>query len=328
MADSSNQRNEATNGGQIAMELNCLKGDWGIPSVDRKCLNILTYGQFAGASLKVKNNGNLWRNPSGHFPVFRAAQEVLKSDTQVIKYFQDNQLDLDEELTDQQRADVLAFQALMEEKFLPGLLHVWWIDAKNYVEFTRPWYAKALQFPLNYFIPGRWHREAELRVEETRGGSHMEPQEVTNRVCSDAKECLNLLSVRLGEEDFFFGKVPTSLDALIFSYIAPLLRAPLPSNQLQMHLKGADNLCSFCSRILLRYFPEEPQGTQQSTSKTSTDDSFDDPHKRRNQVLAALFALTAMVSYAFMNGLVRLQVTDSGDGGIELEYEEEDDKPN
>ena len=41
MADSSNQRNEATNGGQIAMELNCLKGDWGIPSVDRKCLNIL-----------------------------------------------------------------------------------------------------------------------------------------------------------------------------------------------------------------------------------------------------------------------------------------------
>ena len=83
-------------------------------------------------------------------------------------------------------------------------LHVWWIDAKNYVEFTRPWYAKALQFPLNYFIPGRWHREAELRVEETRGGSHMEPQEVTNRVSVEKTQKTGMRNFTLLAEFRFF----------------------------------------------------------------------------------------------------------------------------
>ena len=51
-------------------------------------------------------------------------------------------------------------------------------------------------------------------------------------------------------------------------------------------------------------------------------DPFDDPHKLRNQVLFAVVALSAMVGYAFLSGLIRLQVTDSQRGGVELEYEE------
>lgn len=44
-----------------------------------------------------------------------------------------------------------------------------------------------------------------------------------------------------------------------------------------------------------------------------TDISTDDaefPHKRRNMILAAIFAITAMLGYAFMSGLIQLHVVE------------------
>ena len=69
---------------------------------------------------------------------------------------------------------------------------------------------------------------------------------------------------------------PTSLDAVVFSHLAPLLKAPLPSAQLQQHLKACDNLCSFCSRIVQRYFPADPQGkiSPKTVTKNYTDLHF------------------------------------------------------
>ncbi|MEE6458493.1 hypothetical protein FKM82_000306 [Ascaphus truei] len=72
----------------------------------------------------------------------------------------------------------------------------------------------------------------------------------------DAKECLNLLSNRLGTSQFFFGNMPTSLDAFVFGFLAPLYKAHLPKVQLQEHLKQLSNLCDFCDNILCGYFTQ------------------------------------------------------------------------
>lgn len=53
---------------------------------------------------------------------------------------------------------------------------------------------------------------------------------------------------------------PTSLDAFVFGYLAPLHKASLPSAQLQQHLKQLHNLCQFCSNILKNYFSEAASG--------------------------------------------------------------------
>lgn len=80
------------------------------------------------------------------------------------------------------------------------------------------------------------------------------------KVYRQAEECLSLLSTKLGEKDYFFGQSPSSLDAVVFAHIAPLLKAPLPSAALQNHLKACANLSRFVSRILHRYFPKDIQG--------------------------------------------------------------------
>lgn len=80
------------------------------------------------------------------------------------------------------------------------------------------------------------------------------------QVYREAERCINTLSVRLGDEDFFFGSHPTSLDATVYAYLAPLLKAPFPSPALQNHLKSTSNLVKFVVRITQRYFPYSIQG--------------------------------------------------------------------
>jgi len=53
----------------------------------------------------------------------------------------------------------------------------------------------------------------------------------------------------------------TSLDAIMFGHLAPLLKAPLTNSALQTHLKACRNLVSFCHRISTEYFPLSAEGT-------------------------------------------------------------------
>nr|XP_006816753.1 PREDICTED: metaxin-1-like [Saccoglossus kowalevskii] len=262
------------------MEMDCWKGDWGLPSVDTRCLTVMAYAKFAGAPIKIKQTNNPWWSKTGELP-----------------------------------------------------LYAWWIDAKNYVEFTRTWYANALPFPFRYFIPGKLHKLANQRLETSRGGPHMMEEEIESVVYKDAKECLNLLSARLSDKEFFFGDTPSSLDAYVFGHIAPLLKAPFPSSQLQNHLKGCQNLCDFCGRILHRFFPPDPEADKTESKFSADKDPFEDPHKLRNQILSVGFAIIAMVTYALLSGLVQIETVN--DDNMEesespeletYEFDEEDEE--
>jgi hypothetical protein len=77
-----------------------------------------------------------------------------------------------------------------------------------------------------------------------------------------------MLSSKLGDNKYFCGDKPCSLDALIFGYLAPLLKAPLPSDRLQLHLSSMPNLVRFVESIISIYLPlSEEQIRQQSTEK-------------------------------------------------------------
>lgn len=50
---------------------------------------------------------------------------------------------------------------------------------------------------------------------------------------------------------------PTSLDAFVFGFVAPLYKASLPSSTLQRHLQQLDNITRFCDNILTVYFSSD-----------------------------------------------------------------------
>ncbi|NXV52652.1 MTX1 protein, partial [Uria aalge] len=174
----------------------------------------------------------------------------------------------------------------------------------------------------------------------------------------DARECLTLLSQRLGSQKFFFGDSPASLDAFVFSRLAPLLKAKLPNGKLQQHLKSLQNLCNYCTSILSLYFPwdggemrpprltprarsdpaalhvpalslpGEPPTSAPRAAGADGGEAEEDPHKRRNQLLSVLVGLAAMLGYAFLSGIVSIQRGGAGPAGrqpMALAEEEEEE---
>ncbi|XP_016405855.1 metaxin-1-like [Sinocyclocheilus rhinocerous] len=125
----------------------------------------------------------------------------------------------------------------------------------------------------------------------------------------DAFECMTLLSQRLGSQKFFFGDFPSSLDAYVFAHLAPLLKIKLPNGKLQQHLNSLNNLQQYCTNILALYFPSDAREApgHKIHAPPDSSDFGNEPHKRRNQILSALFAVGAMLGYAILTGILTIK---------------------
>ncbi|XP_029789319.1 metaxin-1, partial [Suricata suricatta] len=314
------------------MELFCWSGGWGLPSVDLDSLAVLTYARFTGAPLKVHKTGNPWRSPSGTLPALRTSDgEVISVPHKILTHLRKEKYNADYDLSARQGADTLAFMSLLEEKLLPVLIHTFWVDTKNYVEVTRKWYAEAMPFPLNFFLPGRMQRQFMERLQLLCGERRPEDEdELEKELYQEARECLTLLSQRLGSQKFFFGDAPASLDAFMFGYLALLLQARLPSGKLQAHLRGLHNLCAYCAHILSLYFPWDGAEVPLPRQTPAGPEAEEEPHRRRDQVLSVLAALAAMAGYALLSGIVSLQraapTRAPGPRSLRMAEEEEEDE--
>lgn len=83
---------------------------------------------------------------------------------------------------------------------------------------------------------------------------------LTLQIYNEAEKCLKTLSDWLGESEYFFGNRPSSFDAIVFAYLAPLVKAPFPNGTLSNHVKGIVNLTRFVARINQKNFRHVTDG--------------------------------------------------------------------
>nr|XP_031303148.1 metaxin-3 isoform X2 [Camelus dromedarius] len=220
------------------LELSCWGGGWGLPSVHSESLVVMAYAKFSGAPLKVNVIDNTWRGSRGDVPVLTSEDNTVSQPAKILN-------------------------------FLRKQLHTFWVESDNYFSVTKPWFASQIPFPLSLILPGRMSKGALNRILLTRGEPPLyHLREVEAQIYRDAKECLNLLSNRLGTSQFFFGDTPSTLDAYVFGFLAPLYKVPFPKVQLQEHLKQLSNLCRFCDDILNSYFRLSLEGISPAGQET------------------------------------------------------------
>jgi len=299
----------------LTMELQVWPGDWGLPSVDQHCLAAMVYCKFFKLPVTITKVSNPWKSPTGQFPILRHSDSVESNVADIFGYLKEINESIDEELSDIQSSDSLAFSALIEEKLLPAVLYLLWVDLRSYEDFTRPYYGSIVPFPFGLWMMLRKRNACIERLQACYGDEGKLENQRDSKIMRDAKECLNLLSAKLGEKNYFFGSKPSSLDALVFGYIAPLLRAPLPNTTLPNHLKGCRNLTQFCTRILDEHFPlttaeKELLKKREEEARQKMLEVSEYPHKKRNLVIAGIVVVAAMVGYAFMSGLVQIDFVD------------------
>lgn len=129
---------------------------------------------------------------------------------------------------------------------------------------------------------------------------------------SNAQDCLDIFAQRLGDRKFLFGEHPSGLDAVLYSYLAPAAKLPLPDNRIKTILNGHANLTQFVENISKSYFLSYlASSSSTATASTSSEGASDaaspstEAAKMRGNLWALLFAVTAMSGYAYTTGLYR-----------------------
>ena len=274
----------------------------------------MAFCRFSGVPIKTNETNN---------PFWTRLPSLIHKKTkhhelrEVINYLKEQNYSADFNLSAKDVSDVFAYDSLLRSQLEPALLYLFWADEDNYVQLTRGWYAKRLPFPTNYFIPNYYKNSAEKTIRSRFGPNVLNGDKcdsiIETAVIGEAQKCLTLLSERLKDE-YFFGKNPSSFDAMVFGYLAPILKVPTHNRVLQNHLKSCDNLTKFVNKILKNYFPtikdNESKTTSDANNSQDLDESNDFPHKWRDIIVSGLFATTAMIGYALVTGLVRIDVLD------------------
>lgn len=311
------------------MEIETCSGDWGLPAIEFNSLRVLALLKFSGVHAEVRKSSNSLRKSNDQFPVFRHHKLKLTTFQAILNHLQNQNCSPDIDLNAVNLSESLAYRTMIEEKLYPAVRYLWWVDEKNYIDLTRPWYARILPFPLNYYYPGRNKRENEKLFHSLHPDK--EGKEIEHEVYREAEKCLTCLSIRLGENDFFYGNRPTSLDAVVYGCLAPLLKVPFPNRILQNHAKASMNLDNFVHRIDRTYFRQDAEEYEQRRRKENEVNSKNIseflPNKRRNQILATLFAVTAFLFYGITTGILSISISNPDAESI-IEYDDEESDSN
>jgi len=298
-------------------ELMVMPGDWGLPSIDLRCLTVMAYVRFTGAPIQFSNCDGPKSLIESDLPVYIApGDEKVKGSAQcIIQYLRTNHITADFDLSPSSCADVIAYGHMLERKILPGLLYAFWVDKKNYDSFTRPWYAASLPFYYRWFIPLRMQSKAHGRIFSLFEMDCVTEEDMESKVYENATTGLTILSNKLGDNEYLLGTSPTSLDAIVFGYVATVAKIPFPNAPLHQHLiNKCPNLIDYMDRIINVYFPEcsnmgsrgNGNGNTNNFS-TASNPVGDFSHPLRDKILFGGLVVVAFAIYAIGSGLVQFK---------------------
>ncbi|EXL47367.1 hypothetical protein FOCG_11558 [Fusarium oxysporum f. sp. radicis-lycopersici 26381] len=214
--------------------------------------------RFAGVSYRVAE-GSPKTAPRGKIPYIEAEGETLSDSTFIIKRFIDEGLvpDLNASLTPVQRAQDLAFRALMEEKvYFYGTREKWcdnYYTMRSNIFASMPW---LLQVVIGYLAA-----RANARTAYGQGTGRLTDEEVTElreEVWESVEALLAEARMRKKGDGPFWalgGDEPTEVDATFFGFIASSLiceAAPTSAAIVRKH----SSLMEYAERIHERYFPD------------------------------------------------------------------------
>lgn len=236
----------------MAIELYQFRPLWGLPNFSPFCMKLETYLRLAGLPYEVVKGEHVFNSPSGKLPYIRDRGRVVTDSSQIIDYLKAQYGDpLDERLTPAQRATALAFQRLVEESLYWAALYSRWLDARNWPSVRQAVFGH-LSPPLRRLVPAM--ARAKLR-RDARGqgiGRHGE-DELYAIGCHD----VDAVATALGEQPYFLGDAPTSIDATMFGFLANLIWVPLDS-PIKRQAAKYPQLDAYCRRMWARCFAERP----------------------------------------------------------------------
>lgn len=287
------------------IKLKIWAGAWDLLSADPESLSVITYAKFVKAPLLLEEV-NPSKTVTGTLPELQIDESVYTTPLNILAILRKEGYNADFNLNSIDHADTMAYLAMVDQKLKPGIKHTFWVDSSNYVKVTKPAFGKSFGFFRSYWNLPQMRNKYELDLICQTSGSSIEREA---SIYGEAKTCITLLANRLGNRDFFFGSTPTTFDAIVFSYLTVILKAPLVSTELKNHLTACDNLCKYCGRITQRYFKADEQITgyardESKPKEAKSETTVTEYKEKRNQIICIVVAVFVNVAYILTSKII------------------------
>lgn len=281
------------------------ESDFGLPSFDIECTKSILYSTISKLPVQVKAFSNRKLCALYSSPIFIHRNLKFTSYGDIVLYIRTLNYNLDCHLSAEECSQSLALSNYVLFKLKPVLEYIYWVDPPNYYKLTNAWYMKAVPFPFNYLHVSRLKQKALALIKSSfPKETNMEiVREYLNR---DAIECFSVLSTRLGNDEYFFGNTPSSLDVLVYSYIAPMIKVPFPSSELCHLISMWPSLQKFVNRMDSKYFPNLPNESKFIAQEEKPQTSDEDVSYIAITILT-VSATSLMLGFAFTRGLISMK---------------------
>jgi hypothetical protein len=198
---------------------------WGIPSFDAPCLQIEAFFRLNGIKY-IYNVANYSSAERAH-PKISCDHDEVSGAENIIRYFHSKGIDLDKDLTEEQKLQSSTLIKEIEETLGTAILWNWFEEGNNFHCVTRH-----LLFHRTVSVPLRaWQRTLHsFSIRRKLRKMKLRPEQIYSK----ADDCLIKLSAMLGEKQYFFGQdSATLLDIVVYSYVSLFEYSPMPAHPLR-----------------------------------------------------------------------------------------------
>jgi Glutathione S-transferase, C-terminal domain len=98
-------------------------------------------------------------------------------------------------------------------------MYNWWLEADNYIRSTRPTYNRILPYFSRFTVPHKMMENAKKRIHRIETISTADNEKIPH-VYVHAKRAYKTLTDKLAGKQYFFGDLPSTLDAIAYAHLA------------------------------------------------------------------------------------------------------------
>jgi len=219
------------------------------------CLAVKTYLKMLGRDYDIKCCANAeFMAPSGKrtkLPVVQIGAFLAAEFEPIINLMEHKKMSLTENFSNDDKDDLITYMSLADSILTNAELYITWCDDVVLKEITYTRNGSVYPFPLNHIQNFRKRRNVlkQLSFYDWKNLTFDDVVEKVDKLCET-------LSMKLAEKEYFFGKNPCELDALVFGHLFCIFTMELPASvsMLKETINKYSSLTLFCSRIEKKYF--------------------------------------------------------------------------
>ena len=226
---------------------------WGLPDASPFVIKLELWLKMAGIEYRSVVDGDTRKAPKGKLPYIKLDGETIgDSDLIIDKLNQKFGDKVDAGLSAQQQAHSHLLTRLMHDSFYWALVHCRWVEPNGWAQVGASLFG-SLPKPLQLIVPPLVRRSIKKSLHGQGFGRHSRDEKMQM-----ARNDIDTLDTMLGDQLFFLGDEPRSVDATVQAFLIAFIGPPI-ANPVRDYLLTKPRLLAYYQRMNERYYPEIPQ---------------------------------------------------------------------